>query len=188
MRDGIPRALPVLPKWRAFVECLDRPADRGTDQPVARLRDAIHDSMRRELPDAGRQSVEDLLNQSQPSLPGLETNSECHLARGQGHRLGEALRESRVAIASGVSPKAAVCQAVMRQMKSLTAAIMRQIDQNLAGQLSPADFRRFISDRNQALSAIDFTAETERFLNGSALEDSKISKKNLPDEDLRGRR
>jgi hypothetical protein len=98
MRDGIPRSLPVSRKFRAFVECADRPADRGTPRVIERLREAIHDAMQREFPIAICQQLQNaFFGHTEPSIPGLEfagaPSVQLATMRGHSYRLAELLKE-----------------------------------------------------------------------------------------------
>jgi hypothetical protein len=185
MRDGIPRGLPVPKLWQSYVECADRPADRGTDRPMACMRDAIQDELRREFSPV-RNELSKIVTNAESYLPGFEVAglavADTVLDK---HHLADIAREVRGNVEGGSDPRAALLDAVTGRLEERTAAHRRQIVENLAGKISPGELKRFTDKFDNDVAKVDFRSEAARFLDTST---PRQSAKTLiaADEDLRG--
>lgn len=188
MRDGIPRTLPVPRKWQAFVECADRTADRGTDRVVSRLCEAILSDMRRDFPTDVRENLKSRVSQIQPMFSGLEFSavrtSDTILAKGQSHRLTEALTDARAAVESGLGPAQALKNAIAHQMEASLISRRRQITEDLTTKIPAHELKRFLSEFDRAAACIDAQSEADRFLKADS-EKGAGSSKICADEELR---
>ena len=184
MRDGIPRGLPVPKLWQSYVECADRPADRGTDRPKACKRDAIQDELRREF-SAVRNELSKIVTNTESYLPGFEVAgvaiADTVLDK---HHLADLTREVRTNVEDGSDPRAALLDSVTGRLEELTAARRRQIVENLAGKISGAELKSFREKFDNDVGKVDFRSEVSRFIDTSTPRQSAKSPI-AADEDLR---
>ena len=182
MRDGIPRGLPVPRKWQVFVECATRAADRGTERPGVCLCEALHEEMRRDFPNERRNALNQLRSGDEGFLPGIATSISA-----SDPILSDLLAEISGQIESGAAAPIALRDAIAARMESIAAARQRQITEDLAGKLTPAELKQASADIEREYRLIDFKLEATRFLEqfpaSPPLADTSVK----ADEDLRGR-
>jgi hypothetical protein len=188
MRDGIPRSLPVSKKLQAFIECADRPADRGTDRVVACLRDAIQDRARREFPVAVREEMKRLVTEAESFLPGFEIAGLSIADQAPNrHDLAEVLEHVREKLEGGENPRTAFINVIAERMEEDTAAQRRLITEDLASKISPSELKTLVSEVDRTIATVDFESEAESFLQQPTNTAHSAKPSIEPDEDLRGR-
>jgi hypothetical protein len=188
MRDGIPRTLPVPRKWQVFVECADRPADRGTERVVTRLSEAIQFCLSKLFPRDGRESLIKLTSDTQPSLPGLRLEgiaARPQIGSGQNHNVPELIVDTRALVQQGQAIGSALRDALAARIEAEMVAHRRLIVEDLAGKIRPPELKRFSDEFDRAAACIDSSAEAEKFLSEPTADAKSLNKSIKADEDLR---
>lgn len=187
MRDGIPDSLPVPRKWKTFIKCADRPADRGTDRPVACLRDAIQDDLRRQFPKGPRDELTRVVVEAEGYLPGFQIagmSIRDHIP--DRHGLAEVIGEVRTNVEGGNTPHAALLDVVTERIEALTAARRRQIIEDLAGKVPASELKGLVSEFDRSIECVNFRSEVTQFIEESSAPAKSARKPIEADEDLRG--
>jgi hypothetical protein len=188
MRDGIPRTIPVARKWQMFVACADRKADRGTERVVDQFLEAIHETMSRQFPAEKRKILAQACEDTQPTLPGIESPKLSDLRAPLGDhdaQMDSILDDADRGIRAGQESARAIRGAVAAKMQTDADAHLRQIREDLAGKCTPSELKQVSVEMTRAASQVNWLVEADRFLEPSLRTAKAASLKVAPDEDLR---
>jgi hypothetical protein len=178
MRDGIPGKLPVPPKYREAVACADRPADKGTPRVTEKFAIAILDDLQKSFA-LIKGDLKKFSAPANPTLPGFEVGIS---QRPEGsHRIDELLDDVKKATSEGSQPDKAVLDALKYQVGDLLESRLRSVRENLAPEVSPAEFKEINSEIQRAVASLNVDSVARSFLDGSPVA-TPVS----DDEDLRG--
>jgi hypothetical protein len=187
MRDGIPNTLPVPKKWQNFVECISRPADRETERPIGAYLDAIRADVARDFPSV---ALQELLKETTDLLGDIDVASLSAAGNRADERpsqhLTELIESVRNRMLAGAGRREAALDSFADYIASLVAARCRQITEDSATQLTPAELKQVLRDFEDVYLRLDPKAAAERLgaeISGAA---DKRKDKIDPDDDLRG--
>lgn len=180
MRDGIPKTIPVPRKWQRFVECADRPADRGTKRVVDRLIDAVRETFAKYFPSEDRKLLKSLCDESQSTLPGIAIPPNPDTSFKNWH-LAELFAEAKNAVHRGQNHSIALKEALAAKIESDVAAHMRQISEDLAAKCRPNELKRVRAEMDRAAAEFDANEEARQMLGRM----ETIKNALQPDEDIR---